>query len=566
MLESLNIRNLATVSTLDVDFAPGLNALTGETGAGKSIILGAIQVLLGERAEKSIIRKGESSCEIAAAIRLSEVCGPLAQEIQAILDDSGLPQCEEHQLIVRRVVTASGSRAYVNSCPVTLSVMRRLGELLVDIHGPNDHQSLLNPRCQLQLLDTFGDLGAHVAQCTEQFRTLQAHRDELSALRDDHMSPAEADLLRHQLREIDAAELNPGEEDDLVAKHRSASHARRLLEIANQCRIGLAEGDGCITDQLSEYVRLLHEVQQLAPAGEEFGTRLEEMVDGVQELCRDITDFAESLELDQQELQQIEERLDLIQRLKRKHSGTVDDVLAKAESIRDRLATIEHREDRITECENACRQAEQNVLERCQELSAARDAAAGKLAGQIEEKLKGLGFNRSTFRIMLAKHDPGPNGQDRVEFCFAPNPGEDVMPLRKIASSGEVSRVMLAIKTVLTGADQVPILIFDEVDANIGGRVATAVARELAAIADRHQVLCITHLPQIAAVAGTHFNVGKRVESGRTLTELNILDRNGRVSELSRMMGASEESGVAREHAEELLRASAAPAAHNTTV
>lgn len=562
MLETLTIRNLATVSALEVDFRPGLNALTGETGAGKSIVLGALQILLGERAEKSIIRKGEISCEITAALRLTAEHGILDGDIQAILKDSGAPRCEENQLILRRIVSAGGSRAYVNACPVTLSVMRRLGELLVDIHGPNDHQSLLNPRCQLRLLDAFGNLTPRTAECRARHETVEACRRELAVLQQEHMSPAEAELLNHQLGELDAAALDPDEETQLTARHRAASHARRLLEIANQCRLGLTEGDGCISDQLGAYVRLLGEARQLATEGEDFETRLENIVDEIQELCRDIDGFADALELDQKEMMRIEERLDLIQRLRRKHGGSVAEVLAKADAMRTRLAAVEHRHERIADCERTCHQAQAELAQCCQQLSSARAETAVVLAGGIEDKLQRLGFARSTFRILLAEHEPGPNGQDRVEFCFAPNPGEDVMPLRKIASSGEISRVMLAVKTVLTEADQVPILVFDEVDANIGGRVAAAVAQELAAVGQRHQVLCITHLPQIAAAADTHYNVGKRVEAGRTLTELAVLDRAGRIQELSRMMGAAADSDIAREHAEELLRDCGTPPRH----
>ncbi|MFO7822017.1 MAG: DNA repair protein RecN [Lentisphaeria bacterium] len=553
MLEALHIQNLATVSALEVSLASGLNVLSGETGAGKSVILGAIQNILGARAEKSLIRRGAKSCEVTGFFRFSDAC-PTLQAINNMLAEIGTPSCEEGQLILRRVITASGSRAYINSSPVALSALRQLGDLLVDIHGPNDHQSLLRPKCQLEILDCFGQLGSLREDCAEAYRqNIEADR-KLQQLQTENLSPAEAELLRHQLQEIDTAALQPNEENELSERYRVSAHARRIMEIAGQCQRGLTESDGSITDQLSDYVRLLQEVADIdSERGGEFLERLETVSTQLSELAGDLEEFGESLDLDQQALAEIEERLDLIQRLKRKHGGEIQDVLDRAETLREKLAALDSREQRIAQAEKAVAEAQKKHSALCRELNNKRKTAAAKLAEGITAKLKGLGFEQSDFNISFAETEPGATGADRIEFCFAPNPGEDMLPLRKIASSGEIARVMLAAKTVLSAADQVPVLMFDEVDANIGGRIALSVAEELAGLGESHQVLCISHLPQIAARAKRHFEVGKNVQENRTITNISELDSEGRITELSRMMGATEDSEAARQHALEML-------------
>ncbi len=558
VLKTLDIRNLATVESLTVDFGPGLNVVTGETGAGKSIILGAIQILLGERAEKTIIRHGCDACDIAATIELSPTRPDIATAVQAILDEAGLPAGDDDTLLLRRVVTANNTRAYVNCTPVTLRVMKALGDLLVDIHGPHDHQSLLSPRCQIDLLDAFAHNQAELSAVAEADTEVRQLATRLDQLRSETLAPADAELLRHQLREIDDAGLTPEEEEQLAERHRLAAHARRLLELATACTAGLAEAEGSIADRLGLFVRRLQELAEIAPsAGDGFLARLEECIENVRDLALDIGRFAESLELDEEEFARLEERLDLIHDLKRKHRATLDELLAKAEQLRQRLTIDDHREEHLADLEKQLRLGRQRQLEACHQLTRHRRQAADQLAAAIADKLAGLGFASSRFALTMTTGEPGPNGSDRVEFCFAPNPGQDLMPLRKIASSGEMARVMLAIKTVLTAADRVPLLIFDEVDANVGGRIAGRVAAELAAVADQHQVLCITHLPQIAAAASRHFLVGKKIDGNHTRTTMHPLDHDARVAELVRMMGSAADSTTAQAHAEELLAAAA---------
>lgn len=554
MLESLHIRNLALVVELDIEFGSGLHAVTGETGAGKSLILGAVNLLLGERAGPGLIRTGETQCEIAAVIRLDEAFADLRTVLAERLEANGLPACEENRLLLRRIVTANGSRVFVNGGAATVGNLRDIGTLLVDIHGPHEHQSLLRPHCQLDLLDAFAGLGEPAAACTAAHRDWQDAMATLDEERARGIDPDQVQFLRQQLRDIDQADLRPEEEAELIERHRVASHAQRLLEIADQCRNGLSEAEGSLADQLAPFVRLLAEMESLDPeGGAPLAERLSELVGNLQELSVDLASYGDGLDLDPEQLQMLEERLNLIQKLKRRHGGSVEQVLVAADDLRNQLDAFDSRAERLAECEQAVQTAQRAFRARCGELAAARRKAAPPLAEAIRDKLHRLGFNQARFAIEVAEAEPGPNGADHIEFGFAPNPGEAMQPLRRIASSGEMARVMLAVKTVLSAADHVPILIFDEVDANIGGRVAVTVAEELAAIGQRHQVLSITHLPQIAAAGTHHFQVAKRIENGRTIATMLPLVGAEREYEIMRMLGADSESSTAREHARELL-------------
>lgn len=556
MLSTLDIRNLATVASLDVEFGDGLNAVTGETGAGKSVILGAIQTLLGERAEKTLIRHGAESCEISACFDFSRRDDGLLASLEELLATCGVPPCEDGQLLLRRTVTPAASRCYVNSAPVALRVMRDLGDLLVDIHGPHDHQSLLSPRCQMALLDTFAGNATLLETCADAWQQAKRCREALATLAGNSLAPAECDLLRHQIREIDQAGLDPDEEQALYERHRLAAHARRLVELAGSTAEALSEGENSVADALAGPARQLLELATITPeAGDAFVARLEEIVENTRELGRDLAGFAGNLDLDPQEFARLEERVAEIHDIKRKYRGSIEEILAKAGEMRARLAAVDNREDAIRHAESELAAAVRNHLRAAGELSAAREAAAGRLAAGIAAKLAVLGFASSRFQVDVTRSEAGAAGMDRVEFLFAPNPGQEMMPLRKIASSGEMARVMLAVKTVLVAADPVPLLIFDEVDANVGGRIAGQVAAELASVGKRHQVLCITHLPQIAAVGKTHFLVGKQVEDQSTTTSMTRLSHPERIDELVRMMGSAD-SANARAHAEEMLAAS----------
>lgn len=554
MIETLSIRNLALVKELEIEFSRGFNVVSGETGAGKSLILGALQILLGDRTPKSVIRRGSERCEIAAHLSFTGHSASLLPQVDRILSEAGLPVCEDGMLLLRRVITPSANRVHVNSTPCTLSVLADLGQMLVDIHGPDNSRSLLRPAYQLELLDNYADLGELRRECREAHEELAACRRELEQLQGVSMSAGERELVEFQLKELDEADLKPNEDEELKRRYDVLANARTLIETAAQCRSALDDGPQAVGEQLAETLRQLHVLEETDPQRtREFRERLEAVAAQVQDLAADLTGYADSVEVDEEELQAAQDRLDLIHRMSRKYGGSIDSAIEYAESLRQRLDEVGGRDERIAELHQRQRQLTDQHAKMCERLSSARQAVARNLADAIGERLERLGFLRSTFEVQLQPAEPGPNGSDRVEFCFSPNPGEDPLPLRHIASSGEIARTMLAVKTVLSAADSIPILVFDEVDANIGGRVANAVAEELAALGENHQTLCITHLPQIAAVAQRHFRVYKKVAENRTETSMEALDGAGREAELMRMLGGDADSDAARNHARELL-------------
>lgn len=562
MLESLHIRNLALVSSLDLDFGPGMNAVTGETGAGKSLIIGAIQLLAGNRAAPGMIRSQEKCCEVTAVIRTEPEKAACWQEVKILLEQNGIQPGEDNCLLLRRLIKENGSRAFVNNTPVTITFLKELGELLIDIHGPNDNQTLLQTNRQLSLLDTYAALMPMLAKCRDSHLEVTKVKQEIKQLQEETLAPEEAELLAYQLKEIEKAEIDPNEETELQANYQVAANAKRLLEIASQCQAGLCDQDGAVTEQMAEFLRLLRELQDIDQRPEtQLAEQLESIITNLHELRDDINTYASNLELDEETLQKLEERIDLLQKLKRKYGPGLNQVLETAERIKKRLAAIAGREEKWRELQEREQKAQKKHQENCALLSQQRQKAAQPLAKKIADKLQTLGFDKAGFAIELKPAPPSPNGADAVEFHFAPNVGEAMQPLRAIASSGEISRVMLAVKTVLSHADQVPILIFDEVDANVGGRIAVAVAAELAAVGRAHQVFCITHLPQVAAAANEHFQVSKQVAAGRTSAVMRHLTEAERHAELVRMLGAELDSATASAHAAELLRKGNAPIA-----
>lgn len=556
MLESLHIRNLAVVGDANVEFGPGFNVLTGETGAGKSLILGAFQLLLGERAGPHLIRTGEDHSELTAIVSLTTFTDEASARLRDILDNAGVSECDTEELLLRRVLSRGGSRAFVNSVPVTLAVLRQLGELLVDIHGPHDHQSLLRPACQLGLLDRSAGLASVADACAQAWDRLRASRDALDKAQARQQSPEGISLLRSQLVEIQTAEISVDADESLFARYQAAANARRLLEIAGQARSILAEAEDAVPERLAVAVRLLDEARDLDPDGAApLCSRIEQVVTDVRELALEMGRYADRLDIDPVELARMEERLELLHRLKRKYGGSLDAVLEHAETVQTELAETEDHEALEARRREEVEKARRHYDEVCRTMTSRRRSAAEKLGKAITAKLRRLAFKQARFEVAVSDAEPGPRGSDHVEFCFAPGAGVDLLPLRRIASTGEIARIMLAIKTVLCGADQVPILVFDEVDANVGGRVAVIVGEELRAVAARHQVLCITHLPQIAAAADRHFLVRKADEPGALASaQLSFLDKAARVAEIARMLGAPADSRTALAHARELVR------------
>jgi DNA repair protein RecN (Recombination protein N) len=546
MLTLLKIRNLALVDELVWELGAGLVAVTGETGAGKSVIVGALKLVLGERADKSLIRTGEESCTVEAVFDLGD-----ATEVDAVLEDGGLDACADGSLIVRRVIGIKGNRQFINDSPVTLNLLKRLGDRLVDLHGPHDHQSLLSTERQLVMLDAYADVDLSAyREAWAAWREKQAELEDLQEA--STASEQELELLRHQLREIDEADLRPDEEAEVTERWRRSGNATRLVELSSAAAGVLGDEESGIVTQLAEVQRLARELEKLDPSVAERTLGLEGAVVELEELERSLRDYAEALDLDPAEAAELEERVNLFESLKRKYGPSLEAVLAHRDRCAERLDSVDHRDERLESLRGEVEELNARVEKLGRAAGLKRKKAAPRLAKEIAAQLRDLGFKASTFEICLeARRQAGSAGFEQVEFLFGPNPGEPVQPLRQVASSGEVSRVMLAVKSALADQDATPLMVFDEIDANVGGEIARAVGRKMSALGERHQVVAITHFPQVAATAARHYVVEKQVVGGRTCSRLFPVDGEGRIDELVRMLGGGGES--AREMARSLM-------------
>lgn len=541
MLTLLKIRNLALVDELVWELGSGLIGVTGETGAGKSVIVGALKLVLGERAEKSLIRTGEESCSVEAVFELADPA-----EVNAVLEDGGLPACDDTQLIIRRVVGQSANRQFVNDSPVTLALLKRLGENLVDLHGPHDHQSLLSTERQLSMLDAYAGADTAVSTYREKHRDWRNKAVELEEIRHaESATEQELDLLRYQLEEIDAAQLTAEDEQDLEDRWRRASNSSRLVESAAAATASL-NGDDGILERLSEVQRLVRDLEKLDPSICERTASLETACLELQDLEQNLTDYADELDIDPAEAASLEERVNVVETLKRKYGPSLADVLARRDAAAERLDTIENRGEKLETLERELATCREALDAAGKALGTIRKKGAPKLAKEISSQLKDLGFKQSSFEVPLKPlAEPGPQGLESVDFQFGPNPGEPLLPLRQIGSSGEISRVMLAVKSALADQDATPLMVFDEIDANVGGEVARAVGRKMAVLGMRHQVVAITHFPQVAAMSAHHFVVEKEVAAGRTRSRLYPVQGETRIQELVRMLGGGGEQARA---------------------
>ena len=549
VLHLLRIKNLALVEELEWQLAPGFTAITGETGAGKSIIIGALQLLLGERTDKSLIRTGAEVCAVEAVFEGADL-----EKLNPQLSEAGVEPCEGG-LIVKRSFSATGTnRQFINGSPTTLAVLKNLGDELVDLHGPHDHQSLLSPDRQLALLDGFAHTEEVLREFSRSYRNLQTLRAEQAALSTAELSrEQEIDLLRHQVSEITSANLSAAEEEEIASRYKLAANSKRLIELAGSIARRLSEADDAVLSQLAESQRLLRELEKIDPSTGTLAEAHAASVVELSEIARSLSGYAERLDLDPAQLAALEERVSLFETLKRKYGGSIPEVLAFGERAADRLRKIEGRDAELERLAKEIETARGEAERSGHALHKLRAKAAPKLSENIRSNLRGLGFRQSEFEAKLTSLDEARGtGFDALELLFSPNPGEPLKPLRTIASSGEISRLMLAIKSSLAAQDSIPLLVFDEIDANVGGEIANAVGAKMRTLATDHQVLCITHLPQVAAAAGTHFVVTKEVTGGRTHSRLSEVTGKGRREEIARMLGGQTESAL--KHAASLLK------------
>ena len=550
MLSILKIRNLALVEDVTWELAAGLVGVTGETGAGKSIIVGALKLILGERADRSLIRTGQDACTVEASFHLKDT-----RAIDAVLEEAGLEPCQEGELIVKRTISASGAnKQFVNCSPVTIQVLKSLGVYLVDLHGPHDHQSLNSRDRQLDMLDKFAGIEESLTKYEAVWKAWRAAATELDELENSERAGSQQiDMLKFQANEIASANLQDGEEEVIESKHRIAANGARLAELCGAITGRLSEGEGSVVDGLREISRSIHELEKIDPGTAKMFEGFKSAQIELTELESSVADYAEELEIDPAELVRLESRIDTIQKLKRKYGRTIGEILEFLAETERKLSRIENRGEEIAKLQKLVQEREAEVLKLGKQISKKRADSAPKLAKEVASHLADLGFKQSVFAAQLTNlAEPAKSGLEEVDFHFAPNPGEPSKPLRMTASSGEMSRVLLAVKSALAKQDAVPLLVFDEIDANVGGNIAEAVGRKMAALGATHQVIAITHFPQVASLAKSHFVVTKEIKGGHTKSQIAEVADDERIEELARMLGGSAAS--AREHAKSLLK------------
>ena len=610
MLTTLRIKNLALVADLTLELQPGCNVITGETGAGKSIIIGALNLVLGERADRTLIRSGSDSCSVEAVFDVSHLGfgvrgqakrdpalgqaepggspkapSPLRSggapqnsarsKLEKFLEENGLEPCEDNQLVLKRVFTSAGAnRQFVNGSPTTLAALAAIGEGLVDMHGPHEHQSLLHASKQLTILDAFGGLQAE----REAFGELVRRRSEIDSQKaalivDEKTYAQQLDLLRFQVNEITNARLQPSEDGRVEEEYQRASNAAKLLQLSQAALDLLAENESSLLTQAGVVGRTLQELQRIDSGAGEILSQHEQAVDALRDLQAGLSHYIDKVDVNPERLQELEERLNLLQSLRRKYGPTLAEVIAFGDEAKHKLQSLEQRDEELARLNAALAKLDADLTRTGKDLSAKRKKVIPQLSKAVSKQLGDLGFKQSKFDVAISM-DVGDEvtslksqksqslltsaptyratGLDYIEFQFAPFPGVPALPLRAIASSGELARVMLALKTVLAAEDEIPVLVFDEVDANVGGETANVVGEKMRQIADKRQVLCITHLPQVAAAGTAHYVVSKQVKEGRTISEISLLNKKERVTELTRMLGG--QTDAARKHAEALLK------------
>lgn len=534
MLSLLKIKNLALVDQLSWQLGTGLVGVTGETGAGKSVIVGALKLILGERADKGLIRTGESACTIEAVFTISA-----DSLVNDILEESGLDRCEDDQLIIKRIIGHSNNKQFVNNSPATLTVLKKIGTEIVDLHGPHDHQSLLSTDRQLSMLDAYANSEDTLATYRQIWSEWHEKSRRLEDLRNsERATEQELDLLKFQVDEIDSADLKPDEEEDIELQFKRVSNSSKLIELSSKIAGTL---EHTVNDALGETLRAAKELQALDTSVADRLTGLEQAVLELQDLEREMTSYSEGLDIDPEEEHQLSNRINTFETLKRKYGATLTDIITHGDDARHRLMEIENRDGVLDDLQLEVDGLFDKVLTAAQKLTSIRKKSAPKLAKVIALHLKELGFKQAAFELsIIPQTKPAATGMESIDFQFGPNPGEPLKPLRQIASSGEISRVMLAVKSSLADQDATPLMVFDEIDANVGGEIARAVGDKMATLGEQHQVIAITHFPQVAAVAGQHFVVEKQVDAGRTTSSLREVTGKNRIDELVRMLGGGD--------------------------
>ena len=548
MLELLHIENIAIIEAADIEFAPGFNALTGETGAGKSIVIDSLSAVLGQRTSRELIRTGAEKAFVSAAF--SGMAPELTEEL-------GIqPEADGTLLLQREIQTDGKNVCRVNGRPVTVGQLRALGARLLNIHGQHDGQQLLDEEQHIVYLDSFGRVESLAITYAEKYKDFTDIRRQIGALQMDEAEKARrVDTLQYQIEELRRAKLKSGEEEELTARRGMLRNAEKFLDAvagADYALNGDDSGGGALS-ALRQAQDALGGVRHLDDAFGQLYERLGEAYSEVYDIAATVEDKRGELDVSPGELDRVESRMDLLYRLKKKYGATVEDMLDYQTRCEAELAQIEDAGDTLARLEQALSKAEKEARQAAQALSDARKAAADRLTAQILTELQQLDMGKIRFAVDFAEKPLDSDGMDTVRFLMSANVGEELRPIHKIASGGELARIMLAMKNVLSEQDHVGTMVFDEVDTGVSGRAAQKVAEKMARISRRKQVLCVTHLPQLAAMADTHFSVEKGERGGRTYTEVRRLDREQRRQELARLTGGSHVSQTMLDGAEELL-------------
>ena len=554
MLSLLKINNLALIEEVVWEMGSGLIGITGETGSGKSMVIGALKLIVGQRADTELIRTGEDTCTVEAIFDLKD-----CSDINIILDESGLEPCSENQLVIRRVIDKKATnKQFINCSPVTLNTLKKIGKLLVDLHGPHDHHSLFSSERQLSLLDAYAGLTEITRQHSlayKKFKSLQSEYDEL--INSERSNEQAIDLLKHQINEIDEADIKEDEEEQLYKSYHVSRNSKSLLEASSKIISELHGEEHSVIDQLMQLMRSFKELEKFDSSATEYTEKFENALVEIQELQNQLETYAGSIEMEPSKIEEIECRVDLIETLKRKYGNSLGEVLGFRESAHKKLNKNENRHEELKRLEKEIEESQSEMQKISEKITKKRISASPKLAKLVTNELKDLGFKKSIFEISLEqKEKPTSMGAESIEFLFAPNPGEPSKALRSIASSGEMSRVMLALKSTLAGEDAIPVLVFDEIDANVGGAIAQSVGIKMASLGKSHQVISISHLPQVASLSKSHYVVKKEfTNGGRTRSEIMKVDGKERVAEIARMLGGEKES--AQQHAHSLMQTAA---------
>ena len=550
MLKELEIKNLILVKETKIAFDHGLNVITGETGAGKSVILGSLNLILGERTHNSIIRKGEKSSSVKAIVDIKN-----NNIIKKILVDSGL-NIDKNELIIERILTTNGNnRQFINGTAVNLNLLKSIGKLFLDIHGQHDHQSLFNVDTHKDFLDWFANQSNDVKNFKNEYEHYLSCQKELDNLKEKKKNNEnDRKLYEYELDEIEKAQISDNEEDTLNEQYSKIANAKEIKEQCIHITDLLYDSDQSVYSAIGSIFQIL---RQLNSYDNFFLTQTEiceQISTLIEELSHETRRHGEESEYNPGLLQELEERIEVLEKLKRKFNKSIPEIITYSDELRKRLKDEESLDDKINFLEEKIKKIQNNLLNTADILSKKRQLTSSKLCDKIESEFKRLGMDGAKIQISIEKQNElTDSGWDRVEFLFAPNKGELWSPLRRTASGGEISRIMLALKSTFADADNIPVMVFDEIDVNIGGETARQVGQRLKDLSGSHQILCITHLPQIAGFAQTHFKVEKQVADERTLTKISKLSKNERIDEIARMLGGTNLTSVTRRHAMELI-------------